>query len=106
MNSIKIIEKISKKYSVSTEEFILSGSILCLEEKKRQYNLDRLEYFSRYGVSLIKELEVKIKDGLVPEHPAWEDLIEIENIESEVKEIENDIKSLQAIYKYSSKGVL
>ena len=101
MNTIKEIEKISKKYSLSTDEFILSGSILCLEAKKKQYSLDRFEYFSRYGVSSLKELESRIKTGSVPEHPAWEDLIEIENIESEVKEIENDIKSLQAIYRNS-----
>lgn len=101
MNTIKEIEKISKKYSLSTDEFILSGSILCLETKKKQYSLDRFEYFSRYGVSSLKELESKIKAGSVPEHPAWEDLIEIENIESEVKEIEDDIKSLQAINRNS-----
>jgi hypothetical protein len=39
-------------------------------------------------------LEEKIKSGTVPEHPAWEDLIEIKNIESEISEIESDIRNL------------
>jgi hypothetical protein len=29
-----------------------------------------------------------------PEHPGWEDLIELKNIEAEIKEIANDIKVL------------
>jgi len=33
-------------------------------------------------------LRKKIEDGTVPEHPAWEELIEIKNIESEIKELE------------------
>lgn len=45
----------------------------------------------------MKELEEKIKGGTAPEHPAWEDLIEVKNIESEIVEIENDIRMLQAI---------
>jgi hypothetical protein len=32
----------------------------------------------------------------MPEHPAWEDLIELKNIEAEIKEIDRDIQSLQA----------
>jgi hypothetical protein len=31
------------------------------------------------------ELKKKIANGAVPEHPAWEDLIEINNIEAEIK---------------------
>ena len=29
----------------------------------------------------------------MPEHPAWEDLIEIKNIEAEIREIESDISA-------------
>ena len=30
----------------------------------------------------------------VPEHPGWEDLIELKNIEQEIDEIEHDIQTL------------
>ncbi len=47
---------------------------------------ERLEILAKYESVTINELEIKIKDGLVPEHPAWEDLIEIRNMESEIME--------------------
>ena len=40
------------------------------------------------------ELNHKITEGKAPEHPGWEDLIEVKNIEAEIKEIEDDIKIL------------
>ena len=30
----------------------------------------------------------------LPEHPVWEDLIDLRNIETEIREIEDDIKRL------------
>ncbi|MCW3130322.1 MAG: hypothetical protein N2V75_09540, partial [Methanophagales archaeon] len=49
-------------------------------EKKRMSMKDRLEILERYGVKSAKELEEKIKRGDVKEHPAWEDLITVENL--------------------------
>ena len=47
-------------------------------------------------MTTIAEFEEKIKSGEIIEHPAWEDLIELKNIEGELKEINDDIQSLQA----------
>lgn len=95
MVGLETIERLSKKYSMSPEEFIKLGSALAIKEKKRGLQIERLEILSRYEVETLEELEKKIKKGTVLEHPAWEDLIEIKNIESEIAEIENDIRSLQ-----------
>jgi len=38
------------------------------------------------NVSSSKELEEAIKSGMVVEHPSWEDLIGIENLEDKIKE--------------------
>ncbi len=57
--------------------------------------MERLELLACYGAETVKALEEKIKTGDVPEHPAWEDLIEIKNIEAEMKEIDNDIRTVQ-----------
>lgn len=97
MVDINAVEKLSKKYSMSTDEFIRHGSTLTMKEKKRNLHIERLEILARYESETVKELEGKIKDGATPEHPAWEDLIEIKNIEAEIKEIENDIRTLQAV---------
>ena len=96
MSSIEAIERLSKKYAMSPEEFIKLGSTLAMKEKKRNLQIERVEILSRYEVNTVEELENKIKEGVVPEHPAWEDLIEIKNIEAEIREIESDIRTLQA----------
>jgi hypothetical protein len=92
----KTIDSLSKKYSLSPEAFIKHGSTLTLREKKRNLQIERIEILARYEAETVTVLEEKIKKGAVPEHPTWEDLIEIKNIEAEIKEIENDIRTLQA----------
>lgn len=96
MVTTKSIEKISKKYSVSPVEFITRGAILALSEKKRELQIERLEILARYESTTGVELEEKVTDGNVPEYPAWEDLIEIKNLEADIREIEGDIRTLQA----------
>jgi hypothetical protein len=89
------IERLSKKYAMTPDEFIRHGSTLAMKEKKRKLQIEKLEILARYDVKTVEELEEKIKEGTVAEHPAWEDLIEVKNIEDEIREIESDIRSLQ-----------
>jgi hypothetical protein len=95
MVGTKTIEELSKKYSSSPDEFIRHGSTLAIQEKKRNFQIERLEILARYEAATVEELENRIREGTVPEHPAWEDLIEIKNIEAEIREINNDIRMLQ-----------
>ena len=90
MGGIKTIKKLSKKYSMTPEEFIEYGSILTLRDKKRNLQIEQFEILARYKIGTVEKLRKKIEDGTVPEHPAWEELIEIKNIESEIKEIESE----------------
>ncbi len=94
MGALSQVEKISEKYAVSAEEFIRSGVITNLREKKRLLQIERFEILSRYRASNVEELNQKVAEGDAPEHPGWEDLIEVKNIEQEIKEIENDIRIL------------
>ena len=94
MSALSQVEKISQKYAVSAEEFIRSGVIMNLKEKQRLLQIERFEILSRYQTSNVEELNQKITEGSAPEHPAWEDLIEVKNIEQEIKEIEYDIRTL------------
>lgn len=90
MGGIKTVKRLSEKYSMTPDEFIEYGSILTLRDKRKNLQIERLEILARYKTGTVEELRKKIKDGTVPEHPAWEDLVEIKNIESEIKEIESD----------------
>ncbi len=94
MSALSQVEKISEKYAASTEEFIRSGVITNLREKQRLLQIERFEILARYQASKAEELNQKIAEGSAPEHPAWEDLIEVKNIDQEIKEIENDIRAL------------
>ena len=94
MSALSQVEKISQKYAASAEEFIRSSVITNLREKQRLLKIERFEILSRYQASNAEELNQKIAEGDAPEHPAWEDLIEVKNIEQEINEIENDIGAL------------
>jgi hypothetical protein len=65
-----------------------------LREKQRLLKVERFEILSRYRASNVEQLNQKITEGDAPEHPGWEDLIEVKNIEQEINEIENDIRIL------------
>jgi len=93
----EIVEKIANKVGVDKEKLIILSLIAYLNEKKRKYMEEKLEILKRYGVNSMKELEEKIRNGEVEEHPAWEDLITLENLEELIKEISDDIQRLQKI---------
>lgn len=94
MTGLETVEKLSRKYDINMDSFLLTSSKLMLKEKKRKFQEERFEILSRYQVVTIGEVEEKIKNGEIPEHPAWEDLIDLKNIEAEIKEIDRDIQSL------------
>ena len=48
---------------------------------------DRLEIFSKYKISSIEEFENKVNGGSIPEHPGWEDLIIVENLENTISKL-------------------
>ena len=91
----EVIEKIAIKEGVEKEKLMTLSRIAYLNEKKKNYMEERLEIFKRYNVNSAKELEEKIRKGEVNEHPAWEDLITLENLEEMIKEISDDIRNLQ-----------
>ncbi len=91
----ELIEKIAVKEGVEKEKLMILGLIAYLNEKKKKCMEEKLEILRRYNVNSAKELEEKIRKGEVREHPAWEDLITLENLEEMIKEISDDIQNLQ-----------
>ena len=91
----ELLERIANKEGVEKEKLMTLSLIAYLNEKKKKHMEERLEILKRYGVNSAKELEEKIRRGEVKEHPAWEDLITLENLEEMIKEISDDIRNLQ-----------
>lgn len=90
----KVVEELYKKYLAHSDEFVKDSLKSFLIEKKRKYKFELNQLFRKYNISDPKELELKIKEHKIDEHPAWEDLIEIENLIEEIKELENDLGRL------------
>lgn len=91
----EIIKKIAGDTGVNVDELTTAGLLAFLREKKRKVIVDRLEVLGRYNATSTEELEKKIKDGEVTEHPAWEDLILLENLEATIATIGEDIRAIQ-----------
>jgi len=91
----EVIKKIADNTGVSVDELTASGLLALLREKRRKVMMDRLEVLDRYNVTSSEEFEEKIKQGDIPEHPAWEDLIHLENLDSLIAEIDEDIRAIQ-----------
>jgi len=53
------------------------------------------EVKTRYEVKSATELEKKIENGGIAEHPAWEDLIVLENLEERAKKIREELVALK-----------
>jgi hypothetical protein len=67
-----------------------------LRVKQREYLRDRQDILARYGVESLEELEASIAQGAVAEHPAWEDLITVENLTVWLKELDAQLNNLRS----------
>ena len=91
----EVIRKVAEDTGISVEELKVSSLLAFLRDKKKKIMLERLYIFARYSVNSSDNLEIKIKNGEIAEHPAWEDLILLENLEAGIVLIDGDIKSIQ-----------
>jgi len=89
-----MIDEISRYTNIDKDLLITRGIQSLLREKKRNVLLEKLKILSRYGSTSKEELERKIKDGSIGEHPAWEDLILVENLEAELAKIDGYLTDL------------
>ena len=90
------LELVSKHFQVDKRLLVNEGLLAFLQKKKSEILRDRIAIFAKYNImGSSKELENLIKKGKIPEHPAWEDLITLENIDNELEVIADDIRRIQ-----------
>jgi hypothetical protein len=58
---------------------------------------DRLDIMSRYQVLSINELESKVADGTIAEHPGWEDLMTIENLQNTIDKMKMELSHVRGM---------
>ena len=86
--------KIAELLGLTENELCQQALLSLLYEKKREVLQQRLDILARYGARSLEDLESKIAEGVVPEHPAWEDLIVVENLSARVEELDDAISTL------------
>ena len=87
--------KIAESLGLTENELYQQALLSLLYEKKREVLQQRLGILARYGAGSLEDLESKIAEGVVAEHPAWEDLIVVENLSVRLEELDAYLDDLQ-----------
>jgi len=94
--------KIASSLGLTEGDLFQQALVSLLREKKRQVLQLRLEILARYSTDSLADLESKIAQGAVVEHPAWEDLIVAENLTARLEELDAYLDDLQRTEGYRS----
>lgn len=86
--------EIAQFLGLSESELMQRALTTFLQEQRRAVLQTKLEILARYRVRTIVELEAGIADATVAEHPAWEDLITVENLDARLEEINGYLRNL------------
>ena len=89
-----LISQVSKALHVRPNVLIRDGLLSYIEREIRLAGEDVSDFREKYLVSSRRDLQRKIKDKSVSAHPAWEDLIAWENLETHLKTLEKARKTL------------
>ena len=74
------LERVAATLQVSPEELWRQSLRAYILREKRSVQLDIADIQDRYKVSSSEELQAGIEAGEICSHPAWEELIEWENL--------------------------
>jgi hypothetical protein len=80
--------KIATSLGLTESELFRQALVSFLREQKRQILQHRLDILARYGAASFQDLESRIAQGVIAEHPAWEDLIVAENLTVRLEELD------------------
>ena len=90
-STIKSVAHLSRDLGMTEETLIREGIMEYIRSRIKAGMRDRLEIMSRYQVPSLDEFEKRVQDGSIPEHPGWEDLITLENIETRVDKLKMEL---------------
>ncbi len=91
-------ERMAQELAIQPGELERRSLLAYIERERRLTNLDIADLQDRYGVWSPDELAVRIERREVYAHPAWEELIEWENLLSYQERLSAWQSSLEASY--------
>ena len=77
-----------KREPARTHQIDPLEAVSFLQEQRHQVLGQQLEILAHYQVNTPAELEAKIANGEVAEHPGWEDLITTQNLAARLEKID------------------
>ncbi len=89
-----LVALVARRLGVSPEALERDALILWLRRRLALIEAEVASILSRYGVRDPEELEAAIREGRVPEHPAWEDLIVLQRLLDEKQRVEEVLREL------------
>ncbi|MEW6220971.1 MAG: hypothetical protein AB1634_15770 [Thermodesulfobacteriota bacterium] len=76
------LEQLAEDLRISPADIINRGIAAFLDRERRAVEMDIADLADRYGVHTSAELAARIERGQICSHPAWEELIEWQNLEA------------------------
>ena len=76
------VDQLAHDLNLSPSDLIRRSVAAFLERERRATQMDVADLQDRYGARTSAELAAKIERGEVYSHPAWEELIEWQNLEA------------------------
>lgn len=95
MEVVTLVRTVSERLGIPEDVLVKESLISFLQARKRALMAERFEMLSRYNVQSAAELRHRIEVGALPEHPTWEDYIEMVNLEDELSLLEEHLWELQ-----------
>lgn len=97
VSATEAVKHLSRDLGVNEDTLIREGIIEYIKSRIRACMRDRLEIMSRYQISSLEEFEKKVHEGSIPEHPGWEDLIILENLENSINKLKKELSRVRDI---------
>lgn len=87
--------RIAESLGLAEDELLRQALASLLRQRKREVMRQRLDILARCGAETVQNLEFKIAQGVVAEHPAWEDLIAVENLDMRLQDLDARLVELE-----------
>lgn len=87
--------RIAESLGLAEDELLRQALASLLRQRKREVMRQRLDILARCGAETVQNLEFKIAQGVVAEHPAWEDLIAVKNLDMRLQDLDARLVELE-----------
>lgn len=82
------VEQIARELTLTPRELQLRSLDAFIDRERRLAHLDIADLQDRYAVITATGLAKRIESGLVYSHPAWEELIEWQRLETYIEQLD------------------